>query len=92
MITTKNNFVLYLQNTNSEFIAHWQTFGGPLSGLVGTSKLLVGQLTRTHHVRVGPGFHVAHLGDGPNAPPFFTDTNDRAFEMPPRHICGRPSL
>jgi hypothetical protein len=61
----------------------------PMSDRVGTSGILSGQHPRTHHVRVGVGFEVAHLG---GAPPFFTDTNDRAFQMRLRHKCGCLSL
>jgi hypothetical protein len=55
----------------------------PMSGRVGKSGILSGQ-----H-RVGIGFKVAHLG---SAPPFLTDTNGRALQMPLRHKCGRLSF
>jgi hypothetical protein len=61
----------------------------PMSGRVGASEILSGQHPRTHHVRVGVGFEVAHLG---GAPLFFTDTKYRASQMHLRHKCGCWSL
>jgi hypothetical protein len=51
----------------------------PMSGRVGKAGILSGQHKQTHHRRVGFGLEVAHLG---GAPPFFTVTEDRAFECP----------